>query len=142
MWRRSVSTIGIGLAVASSLVLAACGDSGGPSTSITAQMADFEFTPTSWTVPANQEITIKLSNTGAVEHEWVLLRSGVRIARESDLPDTEEELLSEFVYWETELKPGDSKTLAFTAPAVGTYQVICAIENHFNAGMEAELTAE
>ncbi len=135
-------TIGSGLAVALSLVLVACGDSSGPSTSITAQVDDFKFTPTSWAVPAGQEITITLSNTGAVEHEWVLLRPGVRITRESDLPDTEEALLSEFVYWETELEAGDSKTLAFTAPAAGKYQVICAIEDHFNAGMEAELTVE
>lgn len=134
--------LSVAIAVALSLVLVACGDSGGPSTSISAQMADFEFTPTSWAVLAGQQITINLSNTGAVEHEWVLLRPGVRIARESDLPGTEEALLSEFVYWEAELEPGDSTTLTFTAPSVGNYQVICAIEDHFNAGMEAELTVE
>lgn len=107
---------------------------------MTAEMADFQFTPTSWTVPAGEKITIKLSNTGAVEHEWVLLRPGVRITRESDLPDTEQALLADFVYWKTELDAGDSETLSFTAPAAGNYQVICAIEDHFNAGMEAELT--
>jgi uncharacterized cupredoxin-like copper-binding protein len=31
--------------------------------------------------------------------------------------------------------------LTFTAPAAGTYQVICAIETHFDAGMEGSLTA-
>jgi uncharacterized cupredoxin-like copper-binding protein len=30
--------------------------------------------------------------------------------------------------------------LTFTAPAAGTYQVICAIETHFDAGMEGSLT--
>ena len=41
---------------------------------------------------------------------------------------------------EDEVEAGDSKTLTFTAPAAGTYQVICAIETHFDAGMEGSLT--
>lgn len=61
------------------------------------------------------------------------------IAGEADLPETEDELLADFVYWEEEVDSGDSATFTFTAPAAGTYQVICAIEGHFNGGMNAEL---
>jgi len=49
-------------------------------------------------------------------------------------------LLAEFVYVEDEVEAGANKTLSFTAPDVGTYQVICAIETHFDAGMEGTLT--
>jgi len=124
--------------------VAACGsdDDGGSATEISATMEDFMFTPTSWTVAANKEITVNLENKGSVDHEWVILQPGVTIASEADLPDTEEELLADFVYWEDEVGSGESKTLTFTAPAAGTYQIICAIEDHFNAGMNGTLTVE
>ena len=138
---------GVALAIALSFMLAACGsddDDGddGASTSIEATMSDFEFDPTDWAVAAGEEITIDLTNDGSVDHEWVILQDGVTVSSEADLPETEEELLADFVYWEDEVEPGDSKTLTFTAPAAGTYQIICAIETHFDAGMEGELVAQ
>jgi uncharacterized cupredoxin-like copper-binding protein len=132
--------------VALALMATGCGSDdddsgGGGDSSIEATMQEFEFTPTDWTVAAGEEITVDLTNDGAIEHEWVILQDGVTIDSESELPETEDELLADFVYWEDEVEPGDSKTLTFTAPAAGTYQVICAIPEHFDAGMEGELTA-
>jgi len=121
--------------------ISACGSSG-PDTSIDATMTDFIFSPDDWTVAAGEDITIELTNDGSVDHEWVILRPGVTIESEADLPATEEELLANFVFWEDEVEAGDSKTLTFTAPAAGAYQIICAIEDHFNAGMEGQLVAE
>jgi len=122
------------------LLVAACSD--GASTEISAEMSDFQFTPTSWTVPAGEEITIELTNNGSVVHEFVILQPGVTISAEDELPATEEELLAEFVYWEDEIEAGETKTVTFTAPPAGEYQVICAIEGHFTAGMEGTLTSE
>lgn len=122
----------------------ACGgddDDDGASTEIEATMADFKFTPTEWSVAAGEEITIDLTNDGALVHEWVILQPGVQISSEAELPETEEELLADFVYWEDEIAPGESKSVAFTAPEAGSYQIICAIEGHFNAGMTGTLTA-
>jgi uncharacterized cupredoxin-like copper-binding protein len=121
-----------------SMVLGACGDQA--STDLEVTTSDFKFTPNSWTVPAGEEISITITNEGSVLHEWVLLQEGVTIESEDDLPDTEEELLADFVYVEDEVEAGSTKTLTFDAPPVGTYQVICAIETHFNAGMEGTLT--
>lgn len=139
--------LGLLIIVVMSLALAACGDDeggddGDAATSISAELADFEFSPNSWTVAAGEEITIDLENAGSVEHEWVLMQAGAEISSEDELPETEEELLEDFVYWEDEVEPGESKTLTFTAPAAGDYQVICAIEGHFDAGMEGSLTAQ
>jgi uncharacterized cupredoxin-like copper-binding protein len=131
--------IGLIVAVPLMLLLSACG---GASTSIKAELSDFQFSPTTWKVAAGEEITIELTNDGSVDHEWVILQPGVNIDSEADLPETEEELLADFVYWEDEVEKGDSKTLTFTAPPAGEYQVICAIEDHFNAGMEGTLTVE
>jgi uncharacterized cupredoxin-like copper-binding protein len=126
------------------LLAAACGgdDDDGSSTEIDVSMEEFMFTPTEWTVAAGEEITVNLENTGSVEHEFVILRPGVTVESEADLPETEEELLADFVYWEDEVEPGDTKTVTFTAPAAGTYQVLCAIEDHFDAGMTGTLTVE
>lgn len=120
----------------------ACGGDDDASTEIDATLDDFKFSPTEWTVAAGEEITIELENNGSVLHEFVILQPGVEISSEADLPATEEELLADFVYWETEIEPGQSKTETFTAPEAGTYQVICAIETHFDAGMTGTLTAE
>lgn len=105
-------------------------------------MSEFQFSPDSWSIPAGEEISIDITNDGTVLHEWVLMQPGVSIESEADLPATEEELLADFVYVEDEVEAGDTKTLTFDAPAAGTYQVICAIEGHFDGGMEGTLTVE
>lgn len=123
------------------LALSACGSSA-PATEISVTLDEFKMTPSSWTVAAGEQITITITNDGTVGHEWVLLQNGVNIASEADLPETEEELLADFVYWEQEVEPGDSASFTFTAPAAGTYQIVCAIEDHFNGGMEGELISK
>lgn len=129
------------VAVVLLLVVAACGGDTA-TTEISAELKEFQFTPETWNVVAGEEITIELTNAGSLEHEWVILQDGVEISSEDDLPDTEEELLADFVYWEDEVEPGESKTLTFTAPAAGEYQVICAIQGHFTSGMEGTLTVQ
>ncbi len=142
--RKFIAPIALG-----SLIFAgsACGsdDDGGSgdssSTELEATLSDFQFDPGSWTAPADADVTIALTNDGAVAHEWVILQSGVTIESEADLPDTEEELLADFVLTETEVEPGETQDMVFNVPA-GTYQIICAIESHFDAGMEGTLTVE
>jgi uncharacterized cupredoxin-like copper-binding protein len=124
------------------LALVACGGAGNEaSTELTATVQEFQFTPSTWTVPAGEQITIAITNAGSVTHEWVLLQEGVTITSEDDLPETEEELLADFVNVEEEVEAGETKTLTFEAPPAGTYQIICAIEGHFNGGMEGTLTS-
>lgn len=124
------------------LTTAACGGgSSEPSTELTVTVKEFQFTPNTWTVPAGEQVTITITNEGTVTHEWVLLKEGVAITSEADLPATEEELLADFVNVEEEVEAGTTKTLTFQAPPTGTYQIICAIEDHFDAGMEGTLTS-
>lgn len=120
---------------------AGCGGDDTPeaATDLTIKMSDFAFEPDKVAVPPGAEITITLDNVGSVEHEWVILKDGVRIESEADLPEDEETLLADFVYWEAEVEPGASGTFTFTAPERGFFQVICAIPGHFVAGMEGRL---
>jgi len=124
------------------LTAVACGGGGNePSTELTVTVREFQFTPSTWTVPAGEQISIAITNEGTVTHEWVLLQEGVTITSEDELPATEEELLADFVNVEEEVDAGTTKTLTFQAPPAGTYQIICAIEEHFDAGMEGTLTS-
>ena len=112
------------------------------STELSTSVVEMEFTPNTWTVPAGEQVSIIITNDGTVKHEWVLMQEGVTIASEADLPESEEELMADFVNVEEEVEPGETKTLTFEAPPAGTYQIICAIPGHFDAGLEGTLTSE
>ena len=125
-----------GVVAAAVLALGACGGDDEASTSIDATASEFKFEPDSWTVPAGQEFTIAFDNRGSVEHEWAVINRGQDIESEAEF--TEDKVL-----FEVEAIPaGESTTEKFTVDEAGTYQVICAIETHFNAGMEGTLTVE
>ena len=81
-----------------------------------------------------RSIRIGFTNDGSVEHEWAVLTEPI---------ESEDEFSEHIVLLEVEAIPaGESTTEGFTIDEAGTYQVICAIESHFDAGMEGELTVE
>jgi uncharacterized cupredoxin-like copper-binding protein len=117
-----------------SFVLAACG-AGGPSTKIDVAFTDFQFVPADFVIPAGQEITINARNSGAVVHEFVIMKLGATVGE--DFGDEDEEN----IYWEIEVEAGGSATATFTAPSEpGEYQLVCGTAGHFIAGMVGSLT--
>lgn len=121
------------LSIMLSLVLTSCGG-GGPSTTIDVTMTDFQFQPSQFTVPAGQEITFNSTNTGAVVHNFVLMKLGTTAGDIFDEEDTPN------VYWEVEIQPGGSTNTSFTAPTdPGEYEVVCRTEGHIISGMSAKL---
>ena len=161
------------------LVLMACG-SGEPkqaseaeppeSTSASADtievtMKDFAYEPDTLAIPAGQNVTLAFTNTGTVEHYFVVgdtvasdkdgfeqnLFSGVSIEKnkQTEGHDEEEEEHEEEegghgnVF---ELPPGGSGSMTFTLPPekVGTYTIACfettGGKKHYEMGMEGTLT--
>ena len=118
-----------------SLVIASCGGSAAPTTSLNVTMTDFQFTPNTFTVPAGEEITLNSSNTGAVVHNFVIMQLGKTAGTEftdDDLPN---------VYWQVEIAPGGSVDTSFVAPSEpGEYEVVCRTPGHLQAGMVAKMT--
>ena len=115
------------------LALTACGGSG-PSTNLRVDMVEFMFEPSDYSIPAGQEITLELSNNGAVVHEFIIMKYGTEVGQDFG-PEDEEN-----IYWEAELDPGTSNTFTFTAPTEpGEYQVVCGTAGHYLAGMVAKL---
>ncbi len=121
------------LVVALTVLLAGC--KGGPSTTIRVTMTDFAFTPSSFTVPAGQPISVQLTNNGAATHSFIIMKAGHDI--QSHFTDADKQN----VYWEVAaVAPGESATQTFTAPSdPGEYQIVCGIPAHFEAGMTAKL---
>ena len=139
MMRRRIGVLVI--ASGAALVLGACGDDDdadddGASTSIEATSSEFQFAPNSWNVSAGEEFTIEFENDGSMDHEWAVLKLGDDI-------ESGDEFAEDKVLLEVEAVPaGESTDEQFTIEDPGTYQVICALEGHFDAGMEGTLTVE
>lgn len=126
------------VAAAALVLLAGCGGGDGEeaATSIETVATEYQFDPDAWTVPAATEFSVDLSNEGTLEHEWAVLRAGEDIESEGEFSEDK-------VLFEIEAIPaGDSTSEQFTVDEAGTYQVICAIAGHFDAGMEGSLTVE
>lgn len=105
-------------------------------TSIRATASDFKFEPSSWTVPKGEEFSIVFKNSGVVAHEWAVIKLGEDLASEKEF--TEDKVLFEV----EAVDAGKSATQKFTVEEAGAYQVICALETHFDAGMEGTLTVK
>ena len=99
-------------------------------TELTVDMVEFMFSPTEYTIPAGQEITLTLTNTGTVEHEFVIMKFGQAVS----VPFGDDDEGN--IYWEAEALPGETKTVTFTAPSdLGEYQIICGTAGHVENGM-------
>lgn len=118
-----------------SIILTACGGSNSPTTNLNVTLTDFMFSPTQFTVPAGQEITLDANNSGAVIHNFIIMNLGQTAGTEYTKEDDAN------VYWKLELPAGASTKTTFTAPAEpGEYEVICSTPGHLQAGMVAKMT--
>jgi uncharacterized cupredoxin-like copper-binding protein len=121
------------LAFLFALVLTSCG---GSSNSLHVIMTDFQFTPSSFTVPAGQTISLQLTNNGAATHSFIIMKAGKQV--QGHFTDADKAN----VFWEqAAVAPGQSVNATFTAPSdPGDYQVVCGVPAHFESGMVATLT--
>ena len=123
-------------ALAISLALTSCGGaSKSASTKLDVTLTDFQFSPNQFTVPAGQQISLNLSNNGAVVHNFIIMKKGQSAGDEFTQEDEAN------VYWQVELAPGGSTQTSFTAPSdPGDYEVVCKTPGHLQAGMTAKMT--
>jgi uncharacterized cupredoxin-like copper-binding protein len=127
------STLFIPLMFVIVFALTACG-SGKKTNTIDVNMVEFTFTPSEFTIPAGQEITITARNNGAVEHEFDIFNLGTNAGDsfgDEDRPN---------VYWSVKVQPGEKTTTTFTAPTeAGEYYITCGTPGHLQAGMSGKL---
>ena len=122
-------TIAISLAVG--LILAACGggsSGGSPSggaaagTEVKVGLIDFAYTPKTVEVPADKKFTLVVTNTGSVEHDFVVDALKINVA--GVLPN------------------GKPKTQEIGPLKAGTYDLYCAVAGHKQAGMIGTLVVK
>jgi uncharacterized cupredoxin-like copper-binding protein len=114
-------------------LLSGCG-SGGAKTSYSVIMTDFSYTPNQIRVQAGEQIALEISNTGAVVHNFIIMKAGSDLGADFDAGDEPN------VYWKVEVLPGGSLQTAFTAPAqTGEYLIVCSTAGHYLAGMIGKL---
>lgn len=96
---------------------------------------DNQENPPVWTVPAGAEVTIDITNTGALEHNWAVVEPGAEVPVPYD-PAAD----SGIIMYDTGLiDPNSSSTAVFTAPVEpGEYTVICTVAGHY-PGMQGRL---
>jgi plastocyanin len=128
----------LGVIMLLGLVLSACSGNAGASssggTNVTITMADFSYTPATLTVPAGKVVNVTLINKGSVAHTWVLLKTPIQApADDKAKGDT---IVSQSV------DAGKTATFNFTAPAAGSYQVVCDLPGHLEAGMEMKVIVQ
>jgi plastocyanin len=100
-------------------------------------MTDFTFLPSTLTVPAGEEITLTLTNSGAVAHDLMIMKLGQEISNHGQVRPEEQAN----VFWEQELlEAGETIKSTFTAPTEpGEYQIVCGVAGHLEAGMQGRL---
>jgi uncharacterized cupredoxin-like copper-binding protein len=135
-----------------------------PADTIDVSMSDFAYEPDRLTVPAGQKVTLTFTNTGTVEHYFVVgdtiagagegfrenLFGGVALEKRKEGNGHEEEEHAEGEEEENhenefELAPGGRGSITFTLPEskAGTYTIACfettGGEKHYELGMTGTL---
>jgi uncharacterized cupredoxin-like copper-binding protein len=115
------------------LILSACTQNAA-STTIAVDMTDFTFTPNQYTIPAGKRITLQVTHDGLVTHDFIIMKYDTEVGEHFNTEDEPN------IYWKIEVQPGESKTFTFTAPnQPGTYQIVCGMAGHVEAGMVGQL---
>lgn len=95
--------------------------------------SDFGFSDGAWNIPLGKDVDVHFVNRGTLEHEWAVLKADADIDRQADFTEDKVLLEVEAIPWDTDV----DQTIRIDEP--GVYQVICALQGHFDAGMHGTL---
>ncbi len=115
--------------VLSALTITAC-TGGLSSDTLHVEVTDFAFAPNQYTVTAGSHVEVEIDVKGIVEHDFMIMKLGADVGEhfdEGDVPN---------IYWQVKIQPGEIHTATLTAPLEpGTYQIVCGMAGHLEAGM-------
>lgn len=122
MNRKQITTLTLMLLALVALTLAACGASATPTPpplAVALKAGDIMFDTTAITAKVGQPVTVTITNTGALEHSFVIDALDVKIEH---------------------VQPGQTGTATFTPTEAGTFDFYCNVAGHKEAGMKGTLT--
>jgi uncharacterized cupredoxin-like copper-binding protein len=99
-------------------------------------MTDLMFTPANFEVPTGAEVTLNLSNNGAVEHNFIILKKGINITAAAADIQPEDMII------DAKLAAGESGKFTFKIDEAGEYEVVCNIPGHLEAGMVGKIVVK
>lgn len=97
--------------------------------------SEFEFDIKEIDVEAGRQTAVSLRNRGSLGHTWTVLRAGLTVTSAGDITDAD-------VVVSVSADAAQSVSAEFAGPPPGTYQIICTIPGHLEAGMEATLISK
>lgn len=132
------------------LALVACGGSEEPEPAsdeavIVVDMNDIYFgtsndnieNPPSWQVSSGSEVTIRMENMGALEHNWAILKA----EEDVPVPFVEADHGDQILFSAGNVASGANNEVTFVAPEPGEYNVLCTVPGH-SASMQGRLVVE
>lgn len=126
-------------------LLAGCGatatTSGMPPLNVTIAGTEMKFTPTDIRVAAGQKVVVNFENKGATEHDLNFVKvpaSAVKTPTSAGHSTTGHS--SSDIH--AAVKAGASATLEFVAKEKGSYEFVCTVPGHKDAGMRGKLIVE
>ncbi len=90
-----------------------------PAGPVSIEAVDIDWNPNEMTIPANTDVTVTIPNHGAAVHTFVIEELGIKV----------------------EMGPGETQEVVINAPA-GTYDYICDVPGHEEAGMVGTLRVQ
>jgi LPXTG-motif cell wall-anchored protein len=122
--------VGATLALIGGLVYVSLASAKAPVT-VNVTLSDFKVEMSNVNLPAGAAITYVITNNGKLTHEMVLEKEGV----------VDEPLEINGAAQEAEdIEPGATRTVEWTIPEAGKYQLACHVEGHYEAGMKTAFT--
>jgi len=149
----------VGLALVGATVLSACGGgstggtTGGGATTTTGGGAGetlnvttqdaLKFDPASLSAKANTATTTNVKNSGALPHNWVVVKpeDADRVDQDASAKGGDATGITGVLAGGKLIAAGGAEAVSFNLPA-GTYTYLCTSPGHYQAGMKGTLTVQ
>jgi LPXTG-motif cell wall-anchored protein len=122
--------IGMTLALVAGLLCVGLASAKAPVT-VNVTLSDFKVEMSNSSLPAGTVVTYVITNKGAITHEMVLEKQGV-VDEPLEFNGAEQEA--------EDIEPGTTRTVEWTIPEAGAYQLACHVTGHYEAGMKTAFT--
>jgi uncharacterized cupredoxin-like copper-binding protein len=121
------------------LTLTACGTPSSDIVEFNVEMREYNFSPDTLTVAANQKARINILNKGNIEHDFSILEIPTASKPKVADPSHAHSMTGPEPQVHASALPGNKNTVEFTPTKPGTYEIYCVISGHKEQGMMGKL---
>ena len=123
------------------LLLVSCAPPAPHKTEITLTINDdFKFNPSSITAPAGQVVVLTIKNNSSLEHDFAIQKISVKdVVMPDDGMQMDHDMAGMSYDLHLATMAGQTSAITFTPLDAGSYEFICTIKGHKEAGMSGTL---